>query len=331
MMNCHIVDEGHGTAAKAARVLEYLRASTMLPAVFVRPSRHLAISLIVAKAGPSMAYEELALLADIGLFIFAVDDLTDEGDVPIEELEGRLLRYADCAAGAYCPEVAFDPIARFLGSIAARLLRASGGDALFGQWAARVRELLAAMLAERRMSLAAASFGQAPSLREYLEVSRDSTGGAVVAAAAWMMMPEGPAAEAWPGLREAERHFSLAVRLANDLRGHERERGEGKLDALAITGADQRGALWRRATDAVTDGREALARLAPGAGSAGRFLDRFASSVVELYTTHDFHTLGEATPTGRGGAGASPAPLHAPARMPRAGERAHGHAATIAR
>ena len=77
------------------------------------------------------------------------------------------------------------------------------------------------------MSLTAARDGRSPSLAEYLESGRDSTGVAVVATAAWMMTAESLTADAWQGLREAERHFSLGVRVANDLRGHERERGEG--------------------------------------------------------------------------------------------------------
>lgn len=278
---------------KNAAIMAYLGRSCALPAVLVRPARFTAISFILAGAGPSMSDEDLAVLADVVLFIFAVDDLVDESDLSIEDVSFRLGQYAACAAGEEPPEVAMDPIASLLRSISSRLRRGPLAASLWSQWTSRVRDMLAAMVEERRLSAALAAGAEPPGLASYLEIARDTVGIAVVVMAAWLLLGEPAMADGWLDLHEAERHLSLAARLANDLRTHEREREEGAVNAVVIVGLAGVEGLRRRLATELAAGRSILARRRAGTDRSARFLERSVSSVVSLYEEHDFHTIPE--------------------------------------
>ena len=88
-------------------------------------------------------YEPLQLLDaselqhDMRACLTAIDELaTDDGLTPAER-EMRLAQYAECAAGAWCPEAGFDPVAIRLRALAERLR----GEApeVAAAWESRVR------------------------------------------------------------------------------------------------------------------------------------------------------------------------------------------------
>jgi len=49
--------------------------------------------------------------AELARCLAAIAALVADDSIPLEERELRLRQYAAAAAGEYCPEVAFDPIA----------------------------------------------------------------------------------------------------------------------------------------------------------------------------------------------------------------------------
>lgn len=75
---------------------------------------------------------------DVARALCAFAEVVEEGEVPPEELSLRAAQYAECAAGELCPEVAFDPLARSLVSIAQRLVC----PRLAAEWQAAVRAML---------------------------------------------------------------------------------------------------------------------------------------------------------------------------------------------
>lgn len=281
-------------APRAAEAIQsYLRRGASLPAALVRPARFAAISRIMAAAGPDLPRRDQELLADVFLFIFALDDLIDEGGLSDEEVELRLDQYRACAALAPRPEIAFDPVARCLRGLAERLRRARLGAALFPAWVRRVEDMLEGMRFERRVAAALRAGAPAPTLERYLEHGRHSVAIAFFAMSAWMLIGEAAAPGALPLLERAERHLSLAARLANDLRSHERELGEGAINALSIVGPDGAGALRARAQEELAAGRAVLAGGAAaraGVARSAAYLEGFAAAVVDLYETRDFHT-----------------------------------------
>ena len=77
----------------------------------------------------------------------ASEALALEVDIPVEDIAARFAEYAECAAGIYCPEVAFDPIALRLRAIAMRIRTTGAGTA----WTTLVCEALEAILRQRHV------------------------------------------------------------------------------------------------------------------------------------------------------------------------------------
>lgn len=127
------------------RVLACIATSRILPPTLVRPGRSEAIAAIVAHAGAGLPIEALALVADAGLVLFAVDDLLDDSDIAAAEAALRIEQYSAVARGEPCPEVAFDPIACALTDLRRRLTFAAEGSDLVDAWAEVVARMLAAM------------------------------------------------------------------------------------------------------------------------------------------------------------------------------------------
>jgi hypothetical protein len=93
-------------------VLAHIAASTILPSALVRQDRSQAIAAIVSHAGVGLPMRVLAMIADAGMVLFAIDDLLDDGALTLDEATLRVEQYTAVARGETCPEVAFDPIAR---------------------------------------------------------------------------------------------------------------------------------------------------------------------------------------------------------------------------
>ena len=92
------------------------------------------------------ASEPLAELLDTCLCLAKVAELLQEEDIEDEQLALRMQQYAACASGTYCPEVAFDPVARGLRAIAMRYQ----GSAAFAAWVTHVRSRLTELYLQRR-------------------------------------------------------------------------------------------------------------------------------------------------------------------------------------
>jgi hypothetical protein len=74
----------------------------------------------------------------------AMRELAAEQDIDAGARALRLSQYAQCAAGHYCPEVAFDPVAIELRAIAARLEAERVFPALVATWRALVAAIVRA-------------------------------------------------------------------------------------------------------------------------------------------------------------------------------------------
>lgn len=110
----------------------------------------------------------------------------------------------------------------------------------------------------------------------------------MIAFTAWIATSAPATRDLLPALRGAERPFSMAVRVANDLRTCEREKLEGRVNAVTLLGEEGLGALHRLRDRALSEGRAALARAGIERTPQARFLERFASAIVEMYETRDF-------------------------------------------
>jgi hypothetical protein len=82
-----------------------------------------------------------AMAVDMIRCLTAMRELAAEEDLAPAARALRLAQYAECAAGHYCPEVAFDPVAMALRSIAARLEAERIDAAIVETWLAVVDRL----------------------------------------------------------------------------------------------------------------------------------------------------------------------------------------------
>lgn len=265
------------------QVLAHIAASTILPSALVRQERSQAIAAIVSHAGVGLPMRVLAMVADAGMVLFAIDDLLDDGALTLEEATLRVAQYTAVARGEACPEVAFDPIARAITDLRRRLAMLDLRGDLLDAWADAMARMLAGMGAE-----IPGARDPATDLDAYLSTARDSIGVAWITLTGWIATSATATRAQLPALRRAEREFSTAVRLANDLRSCERERREGRCNAVTLVGDDGRAHLRERCDRALADGREALRREGVEGTAQGRLLARFAGAIVAMYDTRDF-------------------------------------------
>jgi hypothetical protein len=264
-------------------VLAHIAASTILPSALVRQDRSQAIAAIVSHAGVGLPMRVLAMIADAGMVLFAIDDLLDDGALTLDEATLRVEQYTAVARGETCPEVAFDPIARAITDLRRRLAMTDLRGDLLDAWAETMARMLAGMGAELP-----GARDPAADLDAYLATARDSIGVAWVTLTGWIATSATATRAQLPALRRAGRNFSAAGRLANDLRSCERERREGRCNAVTLVGDDGRAQLRELCDRALADGHETLRREGVAGTAQGRLLERFAAAIVAMYDTRDF-------------------------------------------
>ncbi|QCX81536.1 hypothetical protein C9F11_39770 [Streptomyces sp. YIM 121038] len=160
-----------------------------------------------------------------------------------------------------------DPLACALAEIAADLHR-DGRPELLALWRESMHQTLIGMRYESTAARTArAEGGPAPRLADYLRHGTWTIGVEQQVTAVWTLLDEPDLPRRLPVLRSALREGALAIRLLNDLRGHQRERSEGKTDALALGMSEQE--ARDRAAEALENCRRTLAPLSSaGYGSA---------------------------------------------------------------
>lgn len=242
--------------------------------------------MMVAMA-PQLSTAELAVVVEVGLAIFAFDDLVDEADLDVSELALRAEQLAECASGGDCPEVAFDPLANMVRGIAARLRAAPLGQALGPQWSRAFSASLRAMVQQRRFAERLQAGGEL-SLTEHCAVGSASYGLAAVATATWMFLGDASVSSHLATLDAAEFQFALAARLANDLRSEARESDGRSCNVLFLQDAPSRDEVRAMITRSLTAGRELLGTLPPAAQRTAGLLERLAVAIVGLYSKGDF-------------------------------------------
>jgi hypothetical protein len=283
----HAVSRESSAAVQTARRLR--QEITGLEQIF-RPERIPGVSLCVATSAPWLGIEDLVTLGRLGLWIFAFDDLVDEHQIETREVELRVRQYVASAQGRMLPEVAYDPLARWLVWMSDGLKARCGGGVLWRHWIEEMRRMLHAMLWER---VAADSKHPNQSLREYLDHAVHTIGVGSAAATAWILLGE-PARALPQPLIEITSHAAIAVRLANDLRTYAREKREGTLNALAYL--DEGGHVlleaWRDREMALI--RAKMLRKDLQSSRAAAFVHGFASFFLDLYSVGDVPDLASA-------------------------------------
>src|SRR4051812_17170852 len=109
----HPVRERHIQVARRGLERHLVRRVGAAPRA-LRLERVPAIATLLARAAWWLPVEGREALADLGLAIYAFDDLVDESAIPACVLELRAEQLVACARGERCPEVLVDPTAGLL-------------------------------------------------------------------------------------------------------------------------------------------------------------------------------------------------------------------------
>lgn len=265
-----------------------------------RPSVTAACGLVSVVAMPSLAVPELDLLTRWWLWIFGVDDVLDDPDLPDEPVTAWVRWFLrDPPTGPDEP----DPLRAAFGSIHHDLRRYPLYPLLGEGWRTGMTEIVRGMLLERRWSGMAPA--EQPSYEAYLDNATTTISVRPYTLTAAILADEPAAVGGLPALDPMIRAAARCFRLANDLRSDARERAEGKLNAVS---------LLRRAYAADGLGEAAAARatrerlretcaadlayldsarrtVPKGLATLARFLWAHTSFVWDMYQTGDYDTL----------------------------------------
>ncbi|MER7987813.1 DUF4334 domain-containing protein [Streptomyces noursei] len=231
---------------------------------------------------PWLPPERCYQLSRLTIWLMAIDNVLDAPERPGERgplgpgtgseatgrdtTDARVRAWHEVLAGRDGGGTSTDPVTRALAEIV-EAMEHDGRPELLAIWRKSMHQTLVGMDREREAARTAAAGGGMPRLADYLTHGAWTIGVEQQVTALWALMDEPDLPRRLPVLRGALRQAAIAIRLLNDLRGHQRERHEGKTDALAL-GLGQR-AAYQRAETAIDDCRRSLAPLtAAGYGSA---------------------------------------------------------------
>ena len=234
--------------------------------------------LSVAFVTPWLDFPVLRTATRIWSWITAVDDTMDRADRDPAEVE-RLVAACRGVLGGAPPGA--DPFARALADIHGDVAALPGFHHVAPLWRDTVDRLLTGMRFESETGAAVASGAAPPALDTYLEHGVHTVGIPMYMLALWAAMDADPTV-LLPPLRDA----ALAVRLANDARGHAREHAEASLGAvgLGVPPTD----LRRMVGERVASCRRALEPLLTRGHPPAVALDRMTIWGTRIYQRIDF-------------------------------------------
>ncbi|MEH1128139.1 terpene synthase family protein [Micromonospora sp. CPCC 206061] len=184
------------------------------------PQKHtMVFALSSAFISPWLDRPVLELASRIWSWITAVDDTVDSPECDHASADAILRGCRAVAAGGPHGD---EPLARALAEIRDTVAALPGHPDVAPLWRDAVDRLLVGMAYEAR--------SESGTLTGYLEHATYTVGVPMYVVALWAAMERVDPVPLLPALRDA----AVAVRLANDARGHAREAAEGGLNALRL-------------------------------------------------------------------------------------------------
>lgn len=277
----------------------------------VRPVRVPQGCLTLAAAAPFLGADKLMPAALMIFWVFITDDLVDEGikkgSVSANELWGRFDRALALLKNPRQVDTGGDPLLEALKEIRDELARFPRFELLRGHLVEGLRRFLLRMRREAEWNAAYRHSPRhsMPTFRRYLKNERQTSGSRLIYLCVLTTMEEVSirSAKDLQPLFAMEYQAACSIRLANDLRGYEREVGEGKqLNALNLLkleletkeGLAEAAALEKARellTAAISDGLKNCVELKgkDAATDAERFIVNLASFACDFYAHHDYH------------------------------------------
>jgi hypothetical protein len=259
--------------------------------------------LCLAEPAPELTADDLVVGARIILWIFAFDDLVDEGDLTHEEVETLAERYGLIARGHRRAE-GTDRLGTLLREVCDGLTRYPVFDSVGGRWGRALSDTLHAMSQEHLWRRQYLDHGIQPSYAAYVENGLKSIAGAPYIWLALIMLGEPSTARHAGHLSGQMRQAAVCVRLANDLRSYLKELAEGNVNSVTLhTAAGVRGgrapqdaleAARRQVEQEIVNGLALCARngqdVRTDSGRPERVIRDIARWNCEFYSRHGYLT-----------------------------------------
>lgn len=272
----------------------------------LRPFRIPQASLTLSATAPFLTAASLLPGAQLMFWVFAVDDLFDEGPQPAAELVPRLERCLALLGNPEDTDTGGDPMREVMRDARDSLGHLPLFAPLRPYLVEALRDMVRCMHRESDWSAAYRRAPQQPlpAFAEYLENGGPTTGSLPFYLGVFSAMEDASIPAHMPRLLEMNRAASASIRCANELRGYEREVGEGKLNGLTILQRElmvqeklDEAAALERARELVKaripTGLERCQQLArqtrTDSGNAERFILNIAAFICDFYVHHDFH------------------------------------------
>ncbi|WP_157879968.1 terpene synthase family protein [Streptomyces natalensis] len=185
-----------------------------------------------AVAAPWLPVEAIQLGVRAGVWLTAFDDRIDTEAYDAGSAGRAFDRYRRTALGAE-PDAA-DPLNTALAQLAVDIERQQWGAVVGPLWRSTVANTLIAMAADRAYATAVRDGGSPPGIEEYLRIGARSSGLDFTVVPLWAAMPDADMPCFLPVLTRAMPHACMALRLANDVAGQDRERAEGVVNAVSL-------------------------------------------------------------------------------------------------
>lgn len=273
------------------------RARTILP-----------IALLNCVQFPHLSSSQVSLRVKSSLWVYALDDVIDDGGLGSDELRPLLTECLEVArTGTSWP--AMHELARSLADLRRSFVGQPLWQAVFPTWVDSLQLLVEGMVREHvaREQMRNGGFLVSNlSMDEYLSFAAHSIGLPHQWVAGLAMEPDPSIVGALPRLVALAERCGTVMRLANDAATWRREAGEGGVNAVRLeqwsceAGLSTSDAI-RRAEERVQGRlhlelrqcRELAAGLSDGSAVGHRFV-RATEFGVDLYARHDFRTWADA-------------------------------------
>ncbi|HTP07298.1 MAG TPA: terpene synthase family protein [Anaerolineae bacterium] len=203
------------------------------------PMAALSTAMAFASAVPRLPAAEYLPLSKMTLWIFGVDDITDERSVSLSEIQRKADNWYSIARDGTRlrrkPE-GRDELTTILREIRDELAKAQLFEPLHEQWASSLRDVLEGILREYRYGQAYTAHGAQtlPILDEYVHYGRCSIGVPLWGLTVLIIQGDPAAKENFELASEAIHYAGAAIRLYNDLQSYGKEVLEGNINSVII-------------------------------------------------------------------------------------------------
>ncbi|SDG51259.1 Terpene synthase family, metal binding domain [Lentzea fradiae] len=263
------------------------------------------VAVTLAAITPELSAAELVPVVKLSCWTLVFDDVFDNHHLSIAEHHTRMRRYLDFLAGAEVD--AADPVARALADCRDELRSVPLFAELEPEWRSALEATMRAMMVECEWRHAHDADPQAlPSFEDYLANAVEAIDSRPVTWAALTVIGDRSVLEQMDFLHGLSATLARCIRLANDLRTHVKEAGEGTINSVLVLSsadvpgqpADPRRRLGRALREIAADIDVHLRELKGQAekprtstGRAERWIADCADFVSEFYSRHEYRTL----------------------------------------